>query len=91
VVVAGVSGSAPGVHGTIARRQAGSLLGELGRHPGGATRGGSARCLLERRGNGGIRPGRGEREVARPLLGVDDDLRQAPVELAMAHGVAVSG
>jgi hypothetical protein len=91
VVVAGVSGSAPGVLGTIGRRQAGGLLGELGCHAGGAARGSSARRLLERGGNGGIRPGRGEGEVARPLLGIDDDLRQAAVELAPALGAAVCG
>jgi hypothetical protein len=91
VVVAGVSGSAAGILRTVGRGQAGGLLGEFGCHPRRAARSRFACCLLERGGNGGIGPGRGEREVARPLLRIEDDLRQAPVEFAVARGAAVGG
>ncbi len=91
VVVGGVSTPAANVLAKVGRREARGLLGELGGRPGRAAHGSSARRRLEPVCHRRIGAGRGEREVARPLLGIAYELSEAAVERTLALRPSVGG
>ena len=75
----------PGARG-IGRRELGCELGEVRCGGGRPASGGMLRCCVEVRGDNGVRPGDGKRQVARLLLDVGHRLGQCAVNRAPLPG-----